>query len=330
MKKILIIGYGNIAKRHIKNLKVLLHGDCLFYVYKGMNRGNIFNINDDIQFVNSLAELDGLKFYCAIISSPSSKRAEAYKYLVGQDIPIFVEKPILSDFVFDFNISKFLESDILVGYNLRYLNTLKKFKEFIDLRICGKPLKINIISSSNLAEWRSDSNYSQTASARKDLGGGALLELSHEIDYLLWIFGMPDIIFGTLEKLSLLNIDVEDSAEIICRYSNIGLLAHLSLNFFHRDKISRKCFVYCEDGSIECDLIDFKITINNFCTHKSEIILFEEKIDDTYVREIRDFIDMIEYGRTPGISFEDGLNVLKFVNAVRQSHTSGSRINMGL
>ena len=31
-------------------------------------------------------------------------------------------------------------------------------------------------------------NYTKSVSAQKKLGGGVLLELSHELDYLKWIF----------------------------------------------------------------------------------------------------------------------------------------------
>ena len=53
----------------------------------------------------------------------------------------------------------------------------------------GSKLKSKLIKKSNLKFiCGKEKNYSNTVTSNKNLGGGVLLELSHEIDYLLWIF----------------------------------------------------------------------------------------------------------------------------------------------
>ena len=48
---------------------------------------------------------------------------------------------------------------------------------------------MSINCSSFLPSWRKNIDYQSSVSAKKSLGGGVLLELSHEIDYLIWLIG---------------------------------------------------------------------------------------------------------------------------------------------
>ena len=76
-----------------------------------------------------------------------------------------------------------------VGYNLRYLPSLSRFRDLINEGLVGGPLSVRCEIGQYLPNWRPDTDYRTGVTARSDLGGGVLLELSHEIDYLRWIFG---------------------------------------------------------------------------------------------------------------------------------------------
>ena len=56
--------------------------------------------------------------------------------------------------------------------------------------------------------------------ARQELGGGAPLELSHELDYLRWIFGEVEWVKATLGRQSSLEIDVEDTVHLILGFAS--------------------------------------------------------------------------------------------------------------
>ncbi len=53
-----------------------------------------------------------------------------------------------------------------------------------------------------------------------ELGGGALLDESHWLDQMIWLFGMPDRVFGTVAKISDLEITSDDSVDLLCFYRN--------------------------------------------------------------------------------------------------------------
>ena len=50
------------------------------------------------------------------------------------------------------------------------------------------------------------------------------MELSHEIDYALWIFGVPEKIYSNFKKVSDLKINAEDIVDIIMDYKKYNLI----------------------------------------------------------------------------------------------------------
>jgi CMP-N,N'-diacetyllegionaminic acid synthase len=86
-----------------------------------------------------------------------------------------------------------------------------------------KILNINIFCGSNLPDWKK-TDYSKSYSASKKLGGGVLLDLSHEIDYLHWIFGDLNILYSYNKKISNLDIDCDDFLSLNAQTKKIYLL----------------------------------------------------------------------------------------------------------
>ena len=67
------------------------------------------------------------------------------------------------------------------------------------------------------------------------MGGGALLDLSHELDYFQYIFGqlkINNINYIKMNKISPLKINVEDNFLINGRLKKMNFL--INVNFFSR------------------------------------------------------------------------------------------------
>ena len=115
------------------------------------------------------------------------------------------------------------------------------------------------ISYSYLPDWRKNIPYYKSASAKKKYGGGALLELSHEIDFTRWILGDFKIYFSVNKKNSNLKIDTDDQFEVLGGNKNCKLL-NISANFFSKNP-KREIFVEFNKMSIHANLIKNKLTI---------------------------------------------------------------------
>ena len=137
---------------------------------------------------------------------------------------VLIEKPLFNKTV---KIKNKFKNKYVVGYNLRYHPVLKFIKSFIKKK---KIFYIKIESSSYLPSWRKI-NYKNSVSAKKKLGGGVLLEMSHEIDFLTWIFGKLKLSNVLNDKASDLKINTDDFLIINGKTKNNSVVS-MNMNFF--------------------------------------------------------------------------------------------------
>jgi predicted dehydrogenase len=268
-KKVLIIGFGSIGKRHaaiLKNFKMVSD----VYILSSKN-SRIFKT------INKLSQIKEINPDYIIICSITSDHFKHLKYIeknFSKKI-ILIEKPLFNKF-HKFSI---LKNKVFVGYNLRQHPVLRFIKNFI---INKKIFSVNIVCNSYLPNWRKNINYENLYSSHRRLGGGVLLDLSHEIDYIEWIFKkIKKIDFVKIKKLSNLKINVEDHVLIIgkTRLSNFVL----DLNYYS----------LCPRRQIVIDGLNFSIKgdlINNFVeiylkNKNKKIIRFKNDKNYTYIKQ---------------------------------------------
>lgn len=166
---------------------------------------------------------------------------------------ILVEKPIFDQY---YPISQF-KNQIWVGYNLRFNPILQMIKKEIAHR---KIWAVQSTCISFLPHWRKNIDYRNSSSALKKSGGGVLLDLSHELDYLCWLFGEIAIEDTRLGQLSNLEIETEDYAMLQgCTQQQTQVQVYL--NYFSKIA-SRQLVIDGEGISIKADLLNLKAELN--------------------------------------------------------------------
>ena len=264
------------------------------------------------------------------ICSPSPSHISIAQFFVERGANLFIEKPISSDI---FNLVKFIEKCsssnrlLMVGYNLRYLNSLQEFRRHINEGLIGNPLSVRCEVGQYLPNWRQVEDYCESVTARSDLGGGVLLELSHEIDYLRWIFGEVDWVRATLLRQSELEIDVEDTVHMNIGFETITngrqLIANLNMDFIRHDT-TRRCTVIGDMGSIRWDGISGEVSLFQAGRKTWETLFAHDNgVEETYILEWQELISAIEGKRSPAVTGEDGLRVVEIIEAARLSSKSG-------
>jgi predicted dehydrogenase len=191
----------------------------------------------------------------------------------------------------------------------------------------GRVLSVHSTVGQYLPDWRPGQDYKKGVSAQAKLGGGALLELSHEIDYILWVFGDIQWVRATLATKSELELDVEDSAHLTLgieqKSSKNNLIATLNVDFIRRDPI-RECQVVCEFGTIKWDGLDNQISIYDSSRKKWNIV-YTGKVSmvQTYEEQLtvigKDLLVTKEETKTE----IEGLRVLEVIEASRKSAPTG-------
>ena len=161
-------------------------------------------------------------------------------------------------------------------------------------------------------------DYRKSYASRKDLGGGVLLTLSHPLDYLRWLFGDPEWIWGMNGKISDLELETDDIAEIGMQMTN-GLIGNVHLDYYSRPA-RNGLEVIGSEGKLRCNNLDGIVTLRT-ADGKNERFSPEPAYDrnDMFLNEMRRFIAVTAGTAQPSCTLEDGIAVQRMVDLVRKS-----------
>ena len=333
IKRILIVGLGSIGKRHLSVARELLPQAEIAVLRHKVNR-TIPGGADHI--FSTMVEALAFTPQLAVIANPATFHLSAAMPLAEIGVHLLIEKPLsaTSEGVEELlETCKKTDAVLAIGYNLRFLQSLQKFKSILDDHVMGDVWSVRSEIGQYLPSWRPDSDYRKGVSAQHALGGGSLLELSHEIDYLRWIFGEVDWVQAILTQQSDLAIDVEDTAHLILGFVSNGserpLVASVNLDFIRQDTM-RLCTAIGSLGSLRWNGITG--TVESWAlgtTGWQEIYKHQATRDESYVEEWKNFIACIKQPSQPFITGEDGLRVLQIIEAARLADNSKSQVKIG-
>ena len=298
-KNALIIGFGSIGRKHFSIIKKLNIFKKIYILTKQKKKLNI---------ISSLKDLNSIKPSYIIISSRTNMHFSQLKILEKKikNSYILVEKPLFEKK----KILNVTQNKVFVGYNLRFHPVLIFLKKFLRKK---KIFSINIVCKSFLPNWRKNIHYSKSNSSKRSYGGGALLELSHELDYLQWLFGkIKKIEFSKLKKISNLNVDCEDSSIIIGKTSFSHFL--LDLNFYST-RSERTLEIDGKNFNIKADLIQNKIEIIK--NKKVKIIKFKNSKDNTYIK-LHDAILNKNFKNV--CSYSEGKDLMNIIDKIKKKN----------
>ena len=235
------------------------------------------------------------------------------------NIPVLIEKPLGTgnENINDFKIIEKLSKNCvaLVGYVLRHEEEFKYLNNFLNNNKFGNITSGNFRCSSWLPDWRKNLNYTQSVSAKKNLGGGVLLELSHEIDLAQSFLGKINLIDAKLENSGKLNIDVEDQAYLFGKTETCKEII-INLDFCSK-KTERISILKSNNGTIKWDIFNKYIELR-ILNQERKIINFNKDPNIKYINQIEHFFNCINKRIEPICKIEDGIMVLDIVNRARR------------
>lgn len=342
--KILFIGLGGIGQRHLRNVRAKFNDSISILAYRtrGMRKTitPTLTIDDSVDFIKkygvevftdldtALSKAPDVAFVC----NPTSHHLSACLAVADAGCHIFVEKPLsfsmdgvkkLQDLCNDKNLI------CQVGYQLRFHPCYQTLKDLIRNNAVGNIISVHSEVGEYLPNWHKYEDYRQMYAAKKELGGGVILSQIHEIDYLYDLFGMPSRIFGMGGHLSQLEIDVEDTADVLMDVKYKGRTFPVTL---HQDYIqrptSRFCKVIGDSGTILMDIANLSLTIERPDTEKKVYNFSGFDRNELFMNEINHFFDCVTHRRQPVVSLDDGINSLKVALAIKKAIESGNGINV--
>lgn len=301
--KVCFVGSGSIGKRHIKN-----------FIQLCMSK----NLEPEIHLLRSsskrLEEMESLiakEVYCyekldehydaIFITNPTNLHYNTMNMLKHKSNYFFVEKPVFHTNNIDISTLELEKNIYYIACPLRYTSVVLKAKEIIDKE---NVYSVRAISSSYLPDWRKNVDYRNTYSAHKEQGGGVRIDLIHEWDYLIFLFGLPNEIKSFSGTYSDLDISSEDIAVYIAQYRD--KIIELHLDYFGR-KVRRSFEVRTKDHEYIFDIANMEIWKDGQLIEK-----FKDKLNDMYIREMENFYYIMSENRRSNNDIEEALLVLKF------------------
>jgi len=322
-----IVGLGSIGRRHLRLISEI-RPDIKIIVVRSGHGSACDEEKMAVKITDSIGDAIKEGIQAAIISSPATLHLKQSLELAKNGIHLLIEKPIshTSDRVKE--LLKIVNENritTMVGYVLRYDLGAMKFKNWLDNKVKGKILHARIECGSYLPDWRPDQDYRKTVSALPELGGGVLLELSHELDYLHWFFGNPVDVQAQIRNSGTLDINVEDQADLLIT-SKQGYPITVQIDF-NRRHIERKCKVLTTEGELIWDAVNKNVTWKGVNKEQSKYEYNNER-NSIYRKQLEVFFDCIENDNDPIVTVKDGINVISLIDAVRNASEKGIKVSL--
>lgn len=322
--KILIIGLGSIGQRHLNLARRNFPHSRIGVVTTKSKSPDL--LQADEVFLNIE---DALKFQPThvVVCNPAPYHLESALHFLSSGVRMLIEKPLSNS---SYQVQEFLdevsntENFIIVGYNLRHSASLAKYRQIIQSGRIGRIMSVRCVAGLNLTMWRPHSSYKEGVSGQEALGGGALLELSHEIDYISWIFGEIESVYAQTSKQSNLEIDVEDTADLllgIVSEQGTKFVASITLDLI-RPELMRSCLAIGEFGMARWNGKMGSVEIFDLTTETWSQVFSESGVGDQgYIDEWKEFTDASLAMPIQSATALDGLKALKVVDAAKTSNT---------
>jgi predicted dehydrogenase len=345
MMKILIVGLGGIGQRHLRNLRTVLGAGVEILAVDP--RSDIPVLTDSLQVETgvTLAEKYNLHIYpdlepalaekpdAVYVCTPTSLHMSTALRAAQAGCHLFIEKPLSNNLEQVDELIALVESRGLVavvGYQMRFNPCLQRLYTLVQEKKVGRILSVRAEIGEYLPGWHTYEDYRQMYASRQDLGGGVILSQIHEMDYLYWFFGLPRSVYALGGHLSRLEIDVEDTADILMNFDMEGHPVPVSL---HEDYLqrppSRGCAVIGDAGKFLLDFPSLTVAVFDGEGKQVENSSFKDfQRNNMFLDETRYFIDAVQGKSTPLVNLKDGAQSLRMALAARESLATGKVVNL--
>jgi predicted dehydrogenase len=322
--KTLIAGFGSVGRRHFRNLLALGERDLILYRTR---RSTL----DDAEIAAETAgfpvetDLDAALAHrpeAVIVANPTALHLDVAIPAARAGSHLFLEKPISHSLERVDELCRAVQQGgghVMVGFQLRFHPGLRLAARWIQDGELGRPLSVRAHWGEYLPGWHPWEDYRRSYSARTDLGGGPVLTLCHPFDYLRWLLGEVSQLWAFTGRVSDLEVEVEDVAEIGLRFAG-GAIGSLHLDFFQQPP-SNTLEITGTQGRLRWDHADGVVQLyqvgRGSWTSTAPPEGFER--NQMFLEELRHFRSVVRGENAPVCTLEDGLQALRLSLAVHES-----------
>ncbi|MDW8227736.1 MAG: Gfo/Idh/MocA family oxidoreductase [Anaerolineales bacterium] len=341
--KFLIVGLGGIGQRHLRNLLTVLGEQAEIRAVSPRTDLPVLTDKLTVEQGITLQEKYGLHIYpdldsglgwhpdAVFICTPSSMHVPQAIQAARAGAHLFIEKPLSHTLDSIEELVAEIEKRHLVavvGYQMRFHPGLQRLRALLQEGKVGRLLAVHAEIGEYLPGWHPYEDYRKMYASQRALGGGVILSQIHEMDYLYWLFGLPRRLFALGGQFSRLEVDVEDTADILLEFQVEGRPLPVSL---HEDYLqrppSRSCKVVGDAGKIILDFPTASLTFYDAEGQEAEKTVFSDfQRNQMFLAEIRHFWQALHGQPHDLVSLRDGIQSLRMALAAKESLETGSVI----
>ncbi|MGB6057099.1 MAG: Gfo/Idh/MocA family oxidoreductase [Microthrixaceae bacterium] len=278
----------------------------------------------EVELVSSIDEAVALEPVVAVIAGPASTHRHDAEALASVGTHLLVEKPLATTSDEGRRLvasANFGGSRLVVGYHLRYSSTVPALAALVRNGAIGIPSSFSLRVGQHLSQWRPGADPRRSVTARQELGGGVLLELSHELDGLRFMLGDISSCSARLRR------DGAPTDGLVDTVADLEIeLASGIRGQVHLDMVSEVPFrtwtVTGSEGSLTADLLDGTITRLGSPNAGVGEVLHRSAPGERDLAEanlIDNFIEVAEGRGEPLCTGADGIAVLDVIEAALAS-----------
>jgi len=328
--KFLIAGLGSIGRRHMRNLIALGEKNIVLYRTRKATMPDDelagFPVETDLQ-----EALKKHKPNAVIVANPTALHLDVAIPAAEAGCVILLEKPVshsmerLDGLQTAVNKSG---SRVLVGFQFRFHPGMIRAKQLIADGEIGRIISAHVHFGEYLPAWHPWEDYRKSYAARADMGGGVVLTQCHSLDYLPWLVGKVESVWGFVARLSDLEVDTDDTAKIALRFEG-GALGSLHLDY-NQQPPAHHFEIIGTKGSLQWNLSDGVTRIYRAEKKDWEVYPLAAGWERNvmFMEQMKHFIAVVRGEAQPACSLEDGIRVQRLVQAVHESNMTQRVINL--
>ncbi|MCJ7766964.1 Gfo/Idh/MocA family oxidoreductase [Candidatus Bathyarchaeota archaeon] len=329
--RFLVIGCGSIGKRHIKNLLALGAKNLLVYDTR-QDRLAEARSELNVDTVDNLDHAWEKEPEVVLITTPTSSHVSLALQAAHRNCRLFIEKP-LSDRLEGINelIEVVRKQNLisLIGCNMRFHPGILAVRSLLSDGAIGHVVAARAEAGYYLPDWHPWEDYRSSYSAKKELGGGIILDAIHEIDYMRWILGEVTAVVCFAGRLSSLEIDTEDVAAMVLRFAS-GAIGEIHLDYVQRT-YSRTCEIIGEEGTIRWDYGAGEVRLYRADTREWQVFADPTGWEPNrmYVDEMRHFLRCLTGEEKSTLDIFEATRVLEVALQAKTSAETGKVMQLG-
>jgi predicted dehydrogenase len=326
----LVVGLGSIGRRHARNWAALGLGPLSVCRQRGLPLPEPLGV--EASEFHDLAAALSEQPDVVLVTNPTSLHLDVACRALLAGAHVFVEKPLahtLSGVAELLAMARNDQRHVMVGYNLRFHPGLVRLRQLVREHAIGKVVSARAEVGEYLPHWHPAEDYRAGYSARRALGGGAVLTFSHELDAVCWVLGAPSRIIGVAGHISSLEVDTDDVAELTLQFPD-GPIASVHVDYIRRPP-SRSLEIVGEDGVLRWDFHANRVLRYSPSTRQWRVEEQDPRFErnDMYLAELAHFAGCVRGDiDRPLIDGEQGAAILAIALAGLRSSEEGRSIDL--